>query len=237
MKVKRALISVFNKAGLEEFARALADIGVEIISTGGTARMLGDKGIPVTEVSEVTGSPRCSTAASRRCTRPSHGRHPRQARRARAHGDHRRARHRAHRHGRGAASTRSRRWRPARHPRGAGRIENIDIGGPSMIRAAAKNHAGVAVVTEPDDYAAVLDELKAERRRARRSHVPAPGHQGVPPDGSLRLRHRQLVLRDRGRLSQYIMRDYEKVMELSYGENPHQRAAYYSESGAAPAPA
>ena len=198
MKVKRALISVFNKSGVESFAKGLTDMGVTVISTGGTAKLLKDSGIPVTLVEEVTGFPEMLDGRVKTM-------HPRLM-----------------------AGILARRDVPehmetiAEHDiepidmvvcslypfeEVAGRrgvedevvIENIDIGGPSMIRAAAKNHAGVAVVTSHDDYDALLDELKATRRAQLRD-APRARHQGLPPHGALRLRHRQLVQRGRGRL-------------------------------------
>ncbi len=111
-------------------------------------------------------------------------------------------------------------------------IEMIDIGGPTMIRAAAKNHESVAVITEPDDYAAVLDELKAsggELSKLTCRHLATKAFH--------RTAHYDFIIANwfsetEGDFPSHILRDYEKVMELSYGENPHQRAAYYADSGA-----
>jgi phosphoribosylaminoimidazolecarboxamide formyltransferase / IMP cyclohydrolase len=111
-------------------------------------------------------------------------------------------------------------------------IEMIDIGGPTMIRAAAKNHESVAVITEPDDYAAVLDELKGsggELSKLTCRHLATKAFH--------RTAHYDFIIANwfsetEGDFPSHILRDYEKVMELSYGENPHQRAAYYADSGA-----
>ncbi len=109
-------------------------------------------------------------------------------------------------------------------------IENIDIGGPSMIRAAAKNHAGVAVVTSHDDYDAMLDELKAT------GELSYETLRELATKAFHRTAHYDFVIANwfseaEGDFPDYVMRDYEKVLELKYGENPHQRAAYYAEVG------
>lgn len=229
MKVKRALISVFNKSGVEAFAKGLTEMGVTVISTGGTAKLLKDSGIPVTLVEEVTGFPEMLDGRVKTM-------HPRLM-----------------------AGVLARRDVPghmetiAEHDiepidmvvcslypfeEVAGRrgvedqvvIENIDIGGPSMIRAAAKNHAGVAVVTSHEDYDTVLDELRETgelKYETLRELATRAFH---------RTAHYDFVIANwfseaEGDFPDYLMRDYRKVMELKYGENPHQRAAYYSEVG------
>ena len=230
MKVKRALISVFNKSGLETFAKGLTDLGVQVISTGGTARLLKDNGIPVTLVEEVTGFPEMLDGRVKTM-------HPRLM-----------------------AGILARRDVPehmstiAEHDiepvdmvvcslypfeEVAGRrgvedevvIENIDIGGPSMIRAAAKNHAGVAVVTSHEDYGALLEELRANDAELSYNTL-----RGLAAKAFHRTAHYDFVIANwfsesEGDFPHYVMRDYEKVMELKYGENPHQRAAYYAEVG------
>ena len=231
MKVKRALISVFNKAGLEEFARALTDMGVEIISTGGTARLLADQHIPVTEVSDVTKFPEMLGGRVKTM-------HP--AIQAgilakRSDPEHMKtiAEHGIEPIDMVVVSLypfeeiSSQRGTPEESV-----IEMIDIGGPTMIRAAAKNHEAVAVVTEPDDYGPILEELKANKgelsKATRRRLATKAFHKTA---------HYDFVIANwfsetEGDFPSHILRDYEKVMELSYGENPHQRAAYYAESGA-----
>ena len=230
MKVKRALISVFNKSGLETFAKGLTDLGVQVISTGGTARLLKDNGIPVTLVEEVTGFPEMLDGRVKTM-------HPRLM-----------------------AGILARRDVPehmstiAEHDiepvdmvvcslypfeEVAGRrgvedevvIENIDIGGPSMIRAAAKNHAGVAVVTSHTDYEALLEELQANDGELSYETL-----RGLAAKAFHRTAHYDFVIANwfsesEGDFPHYVMRDYEKVMDLKYGENPHQRAAYYAEVG------
>lgn len=230
MKVKRALISVFDKSGVESFAKALTDMGVTVISTGGTARLLKESGIPVTLVEEVTGFPEMLDGRVKTM-------HPRLM-----------------------AGVLARRDVPehlqtiAEHDiepvdmvvcslypfeQVAGQrgvedevvIENIDIGGPSMIRAAAKNHAGVAVVTSHQDYDAVLEELQANDGELSYETL-----RGLATKAFRRTAHYDFVIanwfgEDEGDFPDHVMRDYEKVLELKYGENPHQRAAYYAEVG------
>ena len=230
MKVKRALISVFDKSGLETFAKGLTDLGVQVISTGGTARLLKDNGIPVTLVEEVTGFPEMLDGRVKTM-------HPRLM-----------------------AGILARRDVPehmstiAEHDiepvdmvvcslypfeEVAGRrgvedevvIENIDIGGPSMIRAAAKNHAGVAVVTSHTDYDALLEEL-----RANDGELSYETLRDLATKAFHRTAHYDFVIANwfseaEGDFPHYVMRDYEKVMDVKYGENPHQRAAYYAEVG------
>jgi phosphoribosylaminoimidazolecarboxamide formyltransferase/IMP cyclohydrolase len=231
VKVNRALISVFNKAGLEEFARALTDMGVEIISTGGTARLLDDQGIPVTEVSDVTQFPEMLGGRVKTM-------HPNiQAGILAKRGDPEHMKTIAE-HGIAPIDmvvvslypfeeVSSQRGTPEEQV-----IEMIDIGGPTMIRAAAKNHESVAVITEPDDYAAVLDELKASG-----GELSAATCRHLATKAFHRTAHYDFIIANwfsetEGDFPSHILRDYEKVMELSYGENPHQRAAYYAESGA-----
>jgi phosphoribosylaminoimidazolecarboxamide formyltransferase/IMP cyclohydrolase len=231
VKVKRALISVFNKAGLEEFARALTDMGVEVISTGGTARLLADQGIPVTEVSEVTKFPEMLDGRVKTM-------HP--AIQAgilakRSDPEHMKtiAEHGIEPIDMVVVSLypfeeiSSQRGTPEESV-----IEMIDIGGPTMIRAAAKNHEGVAVITEPDDYGPILEELKANE-----GELSTVTRRRLATKAFHKTAHYDFVIANwfsetEGDFPSHILRDYEKVMELTYGENPHQRAAYYAESGA-----
>ena len=231
MKVNRALISVFNKAGLEEFARALTDMGVEIISTGGTARLLSDQGIPVTEVSDVTQFPEMLGGRVKTM-------HPNIQGGILARRDDPEHMATIAEHGIKPIDmvvvslypfeeVAAQRGTPEESV-----IEMIDIGGPTMIRAAAKNHESVAVITEPDDYSAVLDELKASG-----GELSAPTCRHLATKAFHRTAHYDFIIANwfsetEGDFPSHILRDYEKVMELSYGENPHQRAAYYADSGA-----
>jgi len=159
VKVQRALISVFNKSGVESFAKGLTDMGVQVISTGGTAKLLKDSGIPVTLVEEVTGFPEMLDGRVKTM-------HPKLMAGILARRDVPEHMETIEQHGIEPIDMVVCNLYPFEEV--AGRrgvtdevvIENIDIGGPSMIRAAAKNHAGVAVVTSHEDYAPLLDELR-----------------------------------------------------------------------------
>src|SRR5262245_6011285 len=157
--VKRALLSVHDKAGVVDFARGLAGLGVQILSTGGTAKLLRDSGVPVLDVSEVTGFPEMLDGRVKTL-------HPKVHGGILARRDvpaHMRA---LESHGIGPIDLVVVALYPFEQTvakPGVGFdevIENIDIGGPSMIRGAAKNHGGVGVVTDPSQYAAVLEELR-----------------------------------------------------------------------------
>ncbi len=237
-KIQRAILSVTDKTGLVEFARKLAGMGVELISTGGTAKLLRDSGIAVKDISELTGFPEMLDGRVKTL-------HPK------VHGGilHRRedASHRSAvaEHGiqpidmvvvnlyafeKTAA-------KPGVHFEEL--IENIDIGGPSMIRSAAKNFQDVAVVTSPADYGAHGRGDGEIRRRAVRGHQVAPGAESVRHHGRLRFGHRvhpgagqrQRTFRVSSRrpaFPQNLRLSFGKVMDLRYGENPHQKAAMYS---------
>ncbi len=232
MKIRRALLSVHDKAGVVDLARALSGFGVEILSTGGTARLLRESGVTVREVADVTGFPemldgRVKTLHPRihggilaRRDRPEHltalrqhgidpidlvvsGLYPFEATVARA----------------GVSREEA--------------IEQIDIGGPALIRAAAKNHAGVAVVTHPTQYAGVLAELSAtggqlsDDTRARLAHEAF--RRTAEYDAAI-----AAFLVAGGETSTFaasLRVDATRVAELRYGENPHQSAAFYRVAG------
>ena len=229
MKVQRALISVFNKSGVESFAKGLTDMGVQVISTGGTAKLLKDSGIPVTLVEEVTGFPEMLDGRVKTM-------HPKLMAGILARRDVPEHMETIEQHGIEPIDMVVCNLYPFEEV--AGRrgvtdevvIENIDIGGPSMIRAAAKNHAGVAVVTSHEDYAPLLDELRET------DELSYPTLRDLATKAFHRTAHYDFVIanwfsEEEGDFPSYMMRDYQKVMELKYGENPHQRAAYYAEVG------
>ena len=230
MKVQRALISVFNKSGLESFAKGLTDMGVQVISTGGTAKLLKDSGIPVTLVEEVTGFPEMLDGRVKTM-------HPKLMAGILARRDVPEHMETIKAHGIEPIDMVVCSLYPFEEV--AGRrgvedevvIENIDIGGPSMIRAAAKNHAGVAVVTSHDDYDELLEEM-----RASNGELGYDTLRDLATKAFHRTAHYDFVIANwfseaDGDFPAYVMRDYEKVLELKYGENPHQRAAYYAEVG------
>jgi len=225
-RVVRALLSVSDKTGIVAFAHALASHGVELVSTGGTRQALADAGLAVRDVSDLTGFPEMMDGRVKTLHPAVHG----GLLAVRANKEHRAA---MEAHGIGAIDLLVVNLYPFEATVAKGApfddcIENIDIGGPAMIRAAAKNHADVAVVVDPTDYGAVLDELalhsgmttSALRRRlaakayartatydaaisnwfAGELHDAAPGYRTVG-----------------GRL----------IEALRYGENPHQIAAFY----------
>jgi phosphoribosylaminoimidazolecarboxamide formyltransferase / IMP cyclohydrolase len=231
VKVRRALISVSDKRGVVEFARGLAEIGVELVSTGGTAQALAEAGLEVRSVSELTGFPEIMDGRVKTL-------HPKIYAGLLARRD-----DPAHLQ---AADEQEVEWvdlvcvnlypfEQASARRGVSEdevIENIDIGGPTMIRAAAKNFAFSAVVVEPESYDAVLAELRESDGRlsmATRESLAARAFQYTARyDTAIA---RWFSERDE-RFPPFLLRAYEKAFDLPYGENPHQRAAFYTEAGA-----
>jgi phosphoribosylaminoimidazolecarboxamide formyltransferase / IMP cyclohydrolase len=229
--IKQALISVSDKSGIVDFARGLERLGVALISTGGTARMLRDAGLKVTDVAEYTGftemldgrvktlHPKVHAGILARRDLPEHARaleaaaiapidlvivnlYPFGATVARPNCDLSEA------------------------------IENIDIGGPAMVRSAAKNHQHVAVVTDPADYEPVLNELASTKgavgsetrfRLARKAFSHTAAYDGaisnyltaIDPAGKA------------GHFPQRLNLHFDLAQSLRYGENPHQQAAFY----------
>jgi phosphoribosylaminoimidazolecarboxamide formyltransferase/IMP cyclohydrolase len=206
-------------------------MGVEIISTGGTARLLADQGIPVTEVSDMTQFPEMLGGR----VKTMHPRVQAGILAKRSDPEHMKtiAEHGIEPIDMVVVSLYP--FEEVSSQRGAAEesvIEMIDIGGPTMIRAAAKNHEDVAVITEPDDYRPVLDELASNG-----GELSLQTCRRLATKAFHRTAHYDFVIANwfsetEGDFPSHILRDYEKVMELSYGENPHQRAAYYAESGA-----
>ncbi len=232
-RVSRALISVSDKSGVVEFARALAAEGIELISTGGTRKALADAGLPVLEVSEVTGFPEMMDGRVKTLHPKIHG----GLLAIRDNADH-------------AAAMRSHGIAPidllvvslypfeATIAKGADFetcIENIDIGGPAMIRAAAKNHAEVAVVVDPSDYAVVLAELRQHGGATtlalrRKLAAKAYARTGVYDAAISNWFADQLS--DPAPAFRAI--GGHLIEPLRYGENPHQSAAFYRTSDLRP---
>ena len=225
-RVLRALISVSDKDGVVAFARALAGFGVELISTGGTCKMLADAGLKVRDVSEVTGFPEMMDGRVKTLHPAVHG----GLLAIRANPAHTAAMAEHHIHPIDLLVVN---LYPFESTVAKGAdfdecIENIDIGGPAMIRAAAKNHADVAVVVDPQDYAAVLDDLanhngattsKLRRRLAAKAYARTSAYDAAISNwfaaklGDDAPDYRTVG----GRLAE----------ALRYGENPHQSAAFY----------
>ena len=232
-RLKRALISVSDKTGLLEFAQGLAELGVELVSTGGTAKGLAEAGLTILNISDITHFPEMLDGRVKTLHPAVHG------------------------------ALLADRSKPehmetiARHDitpidlvvvnlypfaetiakPGVTReeaVENIDIGGPSMIRSAAKNHASVAVVVSPSDYPAILAELQkndgtlSQETRTRLA-VQAYAHTAAY-DATIT---NYLAAQEEGQgFPSLLTLAFTKVQDLRYGENPHQRAAFYREPAA-----
>jgi phosphoribosylaminoimidazolecarboxamide formyltransferase / IMP cyclohydrolase len=233
--IERALISVYDKTGVVEFARELASMRIEIISTGGTARLLRESQIPVRDVAELTGWPEMLGGRVKTL-------HPK------VHGailfrrDSLEHRQQAEKHAIAPidlvvvnlypfSATAA---KPGVTPQEL--IENIDIGGPAMVRSAAKNFQSVAVVTDPADYAQISSELRAKgeldsRTRlvlARKAFAQTSAYDGeiatelerLNADGTLRIG-------EPAPLPEHLHISLERQQAMRYGENPHQAAALY----------
>ncbi|MBM4259993.1 MAG: bifunctional phosphoribosylaminoimidazolecarboxamide formyltransferase/IMP cyclohydrolase [Deltaproteobacteria bacterium] len=233
-RIERALISVSDKQGIVEFSRALSQLGIELVSTGGTASLLRENKIPVKDVSELTGFPEMMDGRVKTLHPKIHGGilalrdNPEHVAKMKEHG-----------------------IAPidlvvvnlypfeATVARGASFeeiVENIDIGGPSMVRAAAKNHQHVGIVVDPADYEPILNELKANNG-------------SLAPETHFRLfcKAFQHTARYDGAISNYFSSlddamqpqrwgstvniQVNKLQDMRYGENPHQSAAFYGTSG------
>ena len=233
VKITRALLSVSDKSGLAELGHALARHGVELVSTGGTAKALRDAGLEVRDVSDLTGFPEMMDGRVKTLHPMVHGgllavrddpEH------ARAMAD----------HGIGAIDLVIVNLYPFAQTvaRGAGRdevIENIDIGGPSMVRSAAKNHAFVAIVTDPADYGAIVEELDANggaTSLATRKRLAAKAFAATAAyDAAI---SSWFAFADQGEaFPESLSVPLKKAASLRYGENPHQSAALYLPTGPA----
>src|SRR5271167_4130825 len=241
-RIQRAVLSVTDKTGLADFARQLAGMGVELISTGGTAKLLRESGIAVKDISELTGFPEMLDGRVKTLHPKVHG---------------------GILHIRGnekhLAAVAQHGIQPIdmvvvnlyAFEKTAAKpgvefediIENIDIGGPSMVRSAAKNFQDVAIVTSPSDYDAIAKEmdssggelsLKTKWRLAQKAFATTAAYDSaiastlegitVPEsDGS------KVELRQEEGFPQTLRLSFRKASDLRYGENPHQKAALYSD--------
>lgn len=227
MAIKRALISVSDKSGLLDFAKFLHQSGVEILSTGGTAKTLRDAGIAVKDVSEHTGSPEIMDGRVKTLHPKIHG----GILAVRDNKEHQAA---MQAHDISAIDLLVINLYPfeATVAKGADFdtcIENIDIGGPSMVRSASKNHAYVTIVTDPADYAGVMEEMKAGKgattAETRRKLAAKAFARTAAYDAAIsRWFAGQLGESFPERLSVSGTRR----QQLAYGENPHQKAAFYT---------
>ena len=230
IQVRRALISVSDKTGVADFARELAGLGVEILSTGGTAAALREAGLEVIDVSEFTGQeeildgrvktlhPRLHAALLARRDDPEH-----------------------------MATLEREGIEPidlvcvnlypfeqtvsGHEVPSEVAIENIDIGGPTMIRAAAKNHEGVAVIVKPESYDAVCAELEESEGQVSASTRHWLANEAFAQTARYDAAISRWFSTEYEEFPEHLAVAYEKVLDLSYGENPHQRAALYAEAG------
>jgi phosphoribosylaminoimidazolecarboxamide formyltransferase / IMP cyclohydrolase len=235
MPVRTALISVSDKSGLTPFARALAARGVRILSSGGTARGLAAEGIPVETVESYTGSPEVMDGRVKTL-------HPRVHGGILSRGDRDKAD--LARLGAGEIDLVVVNLYPfervAADPTSSHDhiVENIDIGGPSMVRSAAKNHARVTIVCDPADYDRVLAEITelGDTRPQTRAELAAKAFARTAAydaaiSGYLSSREADGT---RATYPKYLTLALERAYALRYGENPHQKAAFYVESDAKP---
>jgi phosphoribosylaminoimidazolecarboxamide formyltransferase / IMP cyclohydrolase len=230
IKVRRALISVSDKTGMVEFASGLKALGIELISTGGTAAALREAGLDVTEVSELTGSPEILGGRVKTL-------HPRLHAALLAVRDD--PEHVATLEAEGIepidlVCVNLYPFEQAVAVRGVSEdeaIENIDVGGPTMIRAAAKNHRYVAVVVQPESYDAVLAELQESRGEIS----PETRHWLANEAFGHTARYDAAISRWFGLRYEAFPNHWvlalEKFLDLPYGENPHQNAALYLDMG------
>ena len=229
MSIKRALLSVSDKAGLDEFAKGLAEMGVEILSTGGTAKFLAAQNIPVKEVSDHTGFPELFDGRVKTLHPKIHGgllqlrdsaEHQKQARK----------------HEIPPIDLVVINLYPFEDTVAkedvtlAEAIENIDIGGPSMLRSAAKNYQSVTVITDPADYAAVLAEMKdneGDTKLSTRERLATKVFQRTSSYDAAIARY----LNQEQETAKSFNLSLPLSSELRYGDNPHQQAAIYGNFG------
>jgi len=241
-KIQRAILSVTDKTGLIDFARRLCGQGVELVSTGGTARLLRESNISVKDISDLTGFPEMLDGRVKTL-------HPK------VHGGilHMRSRpeHQAAVAEHGIAPIDMVVVNLYAFEKTAARpdvpfedlVENIDIGGPSMIRSAAKNFQDVAVVTSPADYQAIADEMarsggelsiETRWRLAQKAFATTAAYDSAIASTLERVSSNgRFALRPQSGFPSTLRLSFRKVMDLRYGENPHQKAAMYSDGSSA----
>ena len=237
-KIQRAILSVTDKTGLVDFARKLTAMGVELISTGGTAKLLRDSGVAVKDISDLTGFPEMLDGRVKTLHPNVHG------------GILHRRDNPAHRsavaeHGIAPIDmvvVNLYAFEKTAAKPGVGfeeLIENIDIGGPSMIRSAAKNFHDVAVVTSPSDYASIADELARSEgglslatkwRLAQKAFATTAAYDSAIASTLERVPADSFQVSAQAEVFPPTLRfTFHKTLDLRYGENPHQKAAMYSD--------
>jgi phosphoribosylaminoimidazolecarboxamide formyltransferase / IMP cyclohydrolase len=234
--IKTALISVSDKSGIIPFAKELHSLGVKLISTGGTAKLLAENNIPVVEVSTLTNFPEMLDGRVKTLHPMVHG----GLLAVRANQSHMQA---LKEHGIHTIDLLVINLYPFEKTIAQETcsfeeaIENIDIGGPAMLRAAAKNHQDVTVLISPDDYGNVLDEMKSQLgkvsfatnlRLAKKVFAHTAQYDGAIANYLSSLPD-NLAHQERSPFPQTLNLSFERVQELRYGENPHQSAAFYKD--------
>lgn len=228
---KRAIISLTDKTGVVEFAKELVDLGYEILSTGGTWKVIHEAGIPVTQVSDVTGFPECLDGRVKTLHPMIHA---------------------------GILAMRSNPEHMAQLKKlgvtpidivainlypfketilkpdvtREEAIENIDIGGPTMLRAAAKNYQDVSVIVDPGDYSVVIDELKSKGKVSVETNLKL-AYKVFNHTAAYDALIQSYLCRETGSdiFPDKLTLTFEKAQDMRYGENPHQRGAFYREIG------
>lgn len=228
--VRRALLSVSDKTGLIAFATRLVDLGIELISTGGTAKALAGAGLPVLEVSSITGFPEIMDGRVKTLHPAIHG----GLLGIRANAEHTSA---MATHGISPIGLLVVNLYPfeatvARDATWEDTVENIDVGGPAMIRAAAKNHDDVTVIVDPADYDVVASELAASSNMTMLSTRRKLAAKAFARTASYDAAISQWFGSQSGEpFSDYFATGGTKLQALRYGENPHQQAAFYAAPG------
>src|SRR5262249_32688530 len=239
MKIRRALVSVHDKTGVVELATGLVGFGVEILSTGGTAKLLRESGVAVRDGADVTGFPEMLDGRVKTLPPKIHGGIV--ARRDVP--EHLAA---LERHGIAPIDLVVVALYPFEQTvarpgvTAAEVIEQIDVGGPTMIRAAAKNHGAVAVVTDPSQYGALLDELKrtggalsdAARERLAQEAFRRTAQYDAAIAAWMRTAQPPTTAKEPDQFPHPLRLEAERALLLKYGENPHQSAAFYRLAGA-----
>jgi phosphoribosylaminoimidazolecarboxamide formyltransferase/IMP cyclohydrolase len=231
VRVQRAILSVSDKTGIVEFARGLDELDIELVSTGGTATTLREAGLPVRPIEEFTGFPEIMGGRVKTL-------HPKlyagvlglrddPAHMAAA------AEHEVEFVDLACVNLYPfEAWAGRRGVTDHEVLEHIDIGGPTMIRAAAKNFAFTAVVVKPESYDAVLQELREGDAKLSLTTRESLAAEAFAYTARYDTAISRWFAEKQGDFPEVMMSAYEKVTDLSYGENPHQRAAYYSQVGA-----
>ncbi len=232
---RRALISVSDKTGIFDFAAELAGLGFEIISTGGTARALREAGLEVTDASEVTGFPEILGGRVKTL-------HPHIHAAILARPDVEEQRREMEKLGISPVEIVVVNLYPFEQTvarEGVSleeAVENIDIGGPTMLRAAAKNHAHLAVIVNPQCYKPVIEELKAKGKISGETRINLAAEafsHTAGYDAAIASYFNALPQVNSGLYPERLNRSYHKIQDLRYGENPQQDAAFYASSGPA----